>query len=266
MSAMTVRTFLSTAGLAVFLGFLGAAESHAQSSSLFGSGSSSTGGRSGNSSLSNAANQSRGANSFGTGGAGGRGGTGAAGGGALSSGPSFGSFGQLSSTVGQSEFVGRGENSGRLVGSQNAGQAATGQSQSGFSGFSGRGGNSRNGGNARSGNQNRNQGFGANNAGTTEKKRPVPATKINFRFQTPAAEGIATRLEQRLANSRNVPSGGNLTSGIAVDLNEQGVATLQGTVSSLEHKSLIEAYVRLEPGVRSLKSELQVPDAAPAAN
>ena len=47
-----------------------------------------------------------------------------------------------------------------------------------------------------------------------------------------------------------------------LQINGDGIATLQGTVADEDQRKLVEAFVRLEPGVRSIVNDLSVASAA----
>jgi hypothetical protein len=232
----------------------------AQSSSLFGgsSSSSSRGGTSG-SNRSSAGTSGSGRSTTGQSGfGGGQGQAGGRGQGGLGQGGTgTGQFGLSGQQTGQNGFVGRSDNSGRFVGNQGIGQQGSNSAGPNFSGLGGgRGSNSG---------SNRNNSFGNNGLGSGERKLPVPLTKIAFKYSTPETEALTGRLSTRLAKSSRITEAGVLNQQIGVEMEDGGVARLTGSVETSEQKSLIEAYVRLEPGVRKIVSEIAVSYADPPA-
>lgn len=91
----------------------------------------------------------------------------------------------------------------------------------------------------------------------------MPLTKIAFKYSTPETEALTGRLSTRLAKSSRITEAGVLNQKIGVEVEDGGVARLTGSVDTSEQKSLIEAYVRLEPGVRKVVSEIAVSYADP---
>ncbi|MBX3451052.1 MAG: BON domain-containing protein [Planctomycetaceae bacterium] len=252
----------------------------AQSSSLFGSGSSSSGSR-GTTSGSNRSSagtsgsggrSTSGQSGFGGSGAGGSGfgqtgGRGQSGGfgqggGLGQGGTGTGQFGLSGQSTGQNGFVGRSDNSGRFVGNQTIGQQGSNSAGPNFSGLGGGRGSRTGTGNNRN-NSFGNNGFGSGGLGAGERKLPVPLTKIAFKYSTPETEALTGRLSTRLAKSSRITEAGVLNQKIGVEVEDGGVARLTGSVDTSEQKSLIEAYVRLEPGVRKVVSEIAVSYADP---
>jgi hypothetical protein len=131
-------------------------------------------------------------------------------------------------------FVGRSDNSGRFVGQQQAGQQ---QMRQFSTNFGGRGG----------------QDF---NQANVQPRAPIrPRARIAFDFPKPSTNRIATTIAsrfERLASKRPVFESINATIG------EKGTVTLTGTVDDAPAAKLAVAMVRLEPGVRSVKSEIRV--------
>ena len=156
--------------------------------------------------------------------------------------------------TGTSDFVGRGDNAGRLVGNQRAGQLSTQGTGTDFGGFGnrGRGQNASN----RFGNQQR--------SGTRQTTRVIrPRQKIAFSYpQRPAAD-IDRSLETRMTR---LMQGTTRSGTVSVAVDAQGVATLSGTVDSPEAKRLAAIMVRLEPGVREVDNQLEVAEPAETQN
>lgn len=251
------------------LGWDGVAQ--AQQSSLFGGGSSgrggsgssggvttiggsSGGGSSGRGGTSGTGGSSMGGGSTGgrgtTGGgntssfgsANGRGGMGQNGSGGVNQ-PQFNEFGSVGNQIGQGNFVGRSDNSGRFVGQAQAGQQQS-MSRSNFGGLGGRGGQNGN------NNQNFNQGNQAQNA-----RKVRPQLKLGFSVPPMATPAVSNTLAVRLTAAQ--PSLGSVDN-VNLKLDEAGVVTLTGRVESQEAKSLAAAILRLEPGVRKVVNELEV--------
>ncbi len=146
--------------------------------------------------------------------------------------------GTLGDQVGQGGFAGRSNTT--FAGSRNAGQGAN----AGLTPQFGQFGNTQ---------QNTTRRGGA---GQSNVKRVRPQQRIAFTF--PAANLERTRIElsgrfQRLGT----------VSGADTTISNDGVATLTGTVKDEDARKLAEALVRLEPGVRSVRNELQVTSPTP---
>ena len=215
-------------------------------------------------------------------GAGGMGGLGAGGLGAAGgqagglNGPQFSglsNLGQLSATVGQNGFIGGNSaaNGGRFIGgARTTGQQGAQQGQQGLNrnqaGQQNRGANQAN----RNGaNQN---GFNIDDLMNGQRNSPgqkktttaaPPQQKVAFQFSDLRAEEITQKIQTRLQKqtSLSVKGADRLASSqvpVNVTLDESGVATLRGQVTTDDSKRLIEALVRLEPGVRKVTNELEV--------
>lgn len=101
------------------------------------------------------------------------------------------------------------------------------------------------------------RGFGRSGAGEISA-----AVRLGFSMPTPPADQSAA------ATLQQVQKDGRLqTIGAIQVVVEQGVAVLRGAVASPHDRSLAEQLVRLEPGVRQVRNELEVaPQPADAEN
>lgn len=165
-------------------------------------------------------------------------------------------LGQLSGTVGQG-FVGRSENVGRLVGQRLSGQQGATSTNRNFRGVTNTGRTGRAGttvGGTGGG------GFipGAQ-GGTGPQTTLRPVLRVAFRYPQRQATTIRTSVTKRL---RELKLRQTRFSGVTATLDEGGEVVLRGTVASEETKTLAGNFVRLEPGVRSIRNELVVQSTA----
>ena len=144
--------------------------------------------------------------------------------------------GALGQTI-NNGFIGRSDNTGRLIGSQNAGQQSTGVQQN-FGALGNRGG-------------------GANSGGTVVQRPIRPQHRVSFKFPSRPAAEVQAAVSRQLASG---PVSG--FESVNLQINGDGIATLQGTVADEDQRKLVEAFVRLEPGVRSIVNDLSVASAA----
>lgn len=148
-------------------------------------------------------------------------------------------------TTNNSGMVGR--NSGAFAGNSQAGQAGTGNSGGATRNF-GRGNNAS----QRNGGSSQNQ----QNERTTSTVRPRQKVAFDYNVKSPTV--VATKMTTRLGKiSQKNPSLKNIQ--VLVD-GEQLV--LSGKVETAEQSQLAANLLRLEPGVRSIRNELQVEKAA----
>ena len=99
--------------------------------------------------------------------------------------------------------------------------------------------------------------FGQQGADTQDPRRTIrPQQKVAFEIPVRPATEIHTDLQTRMTTIASNP---NLR-GIVVDLDYDGVATLRGEVNTSSQKRLAENIVRLEPGIKRIRSELKVRD------
>ena len=154
-------------------------------------------------------------------------------------------LGALSGMVGQGSFVGQGNAAQGFVGSRQAGTQAPGVSNRNFSGAGFQGGGDFN-------QFNQLQG-----QGSSSRRKIQPQYRIAFK--RPQLE--VRQVDERLQRAMSRLSETNPTfAGIDVSLDETGIVALQGVVESDDARRLIEALVRLEPGVRDVTNEIEVGD------
>lgn len=145
--------------------------------------------------------------------------------------------GSLSATVGQGGFVG-GQNNGAFVGNRFAGQTASQGVQPQF--------------NAQ---QNNNRNTNRNNQGRTDRKAIRPQFRIAFAAPVIPKQELQSRFD--LSNVSLPPALSSLRQ-VQLAVEENGTIKLTGSVATEREKKLIESYVRMEPGVRKVNSELAV--------
>lgn len=146
--------------------------------------------------------------------------------------------GSLGATIGTSGFVGRGDNAGRFVGSQNSTQRRTSTNANQFSQL-------RN-----TGNQNRGN---VNNTNVRQSMRP----QVQLGFE-PAATFAGVEPSNFHAQLMDLPGIGSRAAGIVPSFSGDGVVTLTGTVATEDDRRMMEVLTRMEPGVRDVKNELRV--------
>lgn len=154
----------------------------------------------------------------------------------------------------QAAFVGRGDNAGRFVGNQMAGQQTS--ANGGGSQFRNSASQFRNlGGRAAGGTQGSfNPGRNGSQAGTS---RLVfrPKQRIAFSFPERESSSLAAALTAHFDRlSYRAPG----LAGVNVVLDGEGAVTLKGVVDSAETKQLAAIMARMEPGVRTVQNELTV--------
>lgn len=163
----------------------------------------------------------------------------------------------------QGGFVGRNVNPNQFIGmNQNTG--GNGQGMNGMqSMFGGQGGNrglgglgGRGGNNPVLNNFDQNQ----NSQGQNQQQSLRARQKIAFTYTNPRTAGIHTHVQQRFGKltERNVAM-----KNVQFAAEGSGTVVLRGQVASQADAKLAEKLVRLEPGVKSVRSELTFP--APAA-
>lgn len=200
-------------------------------------------------------------------GSGARGTAGAAGPGALAgelAGPDLRTFGDAVDVTGGTGFAGRGNAAQNFVGGIVQGQGQTvlgGRGQSSQFQSLNRQGQFR-------------QQF-QQPTGRSRSDQIRPRHRIAFSYTPQQTETVATTLQTRFSSLSGNPPGsanpagtgspvstGNPGSanaaGVRVTMNNQGVATLSGTVATEHAAKLAAAMARLEPGVRSVDNQLAV--------
>lgn len=157
-----------------------------------------------------------------------------------------------------------GANSGDFVGRSATGSSVNGQrsSRTQAGQFRRNNGGGRNGRNGQNGNNNNNaNGTGGSQNSTLARNRVRALHKVAFDYPQPVTAAVGTSLASHIQSSIKArPDLANLQ--IAFDEN-LGQATLRGNVNSEESAQVAAALVRMEPGVRSVKSELTVKPATP---
>ena len=140
-----------------------------------------------------------------------------------------------------SGFVGRSENTGRLVGNQLVGQQ---QSQQTARFNAGRAGSGR---------------FNAGNfnqSNSSSRRRMIrPRQRIAFAYRKRGTAAIGKSLKVRF---ERVPRYRSAFKTVSFEMNAEGRVILKGEVSSEQTRKLAANMVRLEPGVRSIQNELTV--------
>ncbi len=279
----------SALALAAFVVSLGAGSTaHAQGSSMFPKGF-------GQSQLQQIMSQFGGSGGLGgMSGMGGMGGMSGGMGGGLSSGMSGGSFGGLSASGGGSlggmaggmgggmggvsgnNFGGSRAGSGFGANAGGAGMGMMGQGQNGFvgrnnagqfvgmnnmtGGMQGMNGNRQmlNGGNRNLGGLNGMQNFNQN-MGSQAQSQPIPLRaqqRIAFEYPRATAPVVTTQVQARF-NKLSV--GNPAMKGVTFESGANGSVVLRGEVASQSAARIAEKLARLEPGVKSVRSELTYP-------
>ncbi len=150
--------------------------------------------------------------------------------------------GSLGATIGTSGFIGRGDNAGRFIGSQQS--SATNRRNSSAAQFSMLqslvSGNSFN--------QN-------NNANSTPALSITPQVQLGFAAPTRVASELQTTVQTRLIT---LPALEQRATGVKAIADEQGLVTLTGNVRSEDDRRMMEILVRMEPGVREVRNELAI--------
>jgi len=99
------------------------------------------------------------------------------------------------------------------------------------------------------------QGTGGTGRGTGRSRGDVPTSlSVAFDFPQPRATAIGTGLAQRLSASHRIQA----PSGVTVEVDAQGTATLRGVVATSRDRDLCEQLARLEAGIWSVRNDLVV--------
>jgi hypothetical protein len=153
--------------------------------------------------------------------------------------------GQFQSPTG-GNIVGLGDNAGGFVGDQRVEQLR-------------QGGNSRDFGNrSRGGDRNANGRSGADRAGRNSQRARAairPRQRVAFSYPVRGAAVVNVELTRQLYEIAKVRTE---LAGVAVMIDDSGLATITGMVDTPEQRRLAELLVRLEPGVRSVRNEMTV--------
>jgi hypothetical protein len=171
-------------------------------------------------------------------------------------------LGQMASFNNQG-FIGA--NNGGFIGRSATANGANGQRGNRLQGqFQRRNNGGRNGRNGRNGNNsdNDNDNPGSSSRNSALSRNSVRAQhKVAFDYPQPVSTAVGTTLASRFKSTVQArPDLANLD--VAFDEN-LGQVTLRGAVKSNEAAQVAVALVRLEPGVRSVKSELTVTPEVP---
>jgi hypothetical protein len=152
-------------------------------------------------------------------------------------------------------FVGTGDNLGRFIGSQQAGQQGI---QGGGQNRLNIGNRNRAGGGAND-RLNQNGGFGQNQFGNQAGNRPRTtvraAQRVAFEYPQPVPAEVRTSLQTQF---RQLSDRRPQLAGISIALDGGDQAVLRGEVATEDARKLAEAVARLEPGVRTVKNEITV--------
>lgn len=218
---------------------------------------------------SNSSSQFGSGGSSGLGGAGSFGATGGSGLGGQSGSTGFGAQNGLG-TNGQTGFGGQnqlganGANGGILGRNTNQNQGILGRNvqNQGVGGNNNLGGGRGGGGNRRNGLDTMNA-SGGNGGNTNQTPLVRPRQKVAFDYPQPKTNAIQITLETRLTKlSAKIPG----LKGVIVAVEDKGEVVLRGEVGTASESKLAENFLRLEPGVRTVRNELTVPVAAPPAD
>ena len=145
-------------------------------------------------------------------------------------------------------FIGRDDSAGRFVGDQRVGQQRLRRSApGGFFGLE----------NLRRGRFSAPRGSPSTLPGASGTATIVfrPQQRVAFQYRRPAPTQIQSLLVRRLQRLAAQRPGWN---GVQLHVSQQGTVVLRGQVRTAEEKKLLIALVRLEPGVRQVRDELQV--------
>ncbi|MEZ5940905.1 MAG: BON domain-containing protein [Planctomycetaceae bacterium] len=195
-----------------------------------------TGGQTGNSAIggSSAASAVGGGGGSNVGGAGLGGNTGAV------QGPQFNSGdGSLGDQVGQNGFIGRNDNTDRFIGSQMAGQGTGAVQRNNYGSLGGR------------------RSTGGNQSLNVSQILIRPRIRVSFDVPLVPVQQVEQRVSKQLVKLP-VPN----VEGVQVQLDERGTAFLSGKVATEHEKKLVEAFVRLEPGVWGIENQIEIVPAA----
>ncbi len=142
--------------------------------------------------------------------------------------------GSLSAQVGQNAFTGQAQNG--FTGNRIAGQANANTGAASQFGNLGQGTNER-----------------PQNQVNTQRKQIRPQLRLAFDVPSIPPASVKLSLNERVVK---VPVFVENASNVQINVDAHGTLTLNGKVSSDHERKLLEAYVRLEPGVRSVANKL----------
>ena len=147
--------------------------------------------------------------------------------------------GSLGDQVGQNGFIGRNDNAGRFIGSQFSMQGGSAVQQNNYGSLGGRGST------------------GGNQSFNATQILIRPQIRVAFEVPLVPPQQVQQRVTTELVKLP-VPN----VEGVQVQLDERGTTFLSGTVATEHEKKLVEAFVRLEPGVWGIKNQIEIVPAA----
>lgn len=156
------------------------------------------------------------------------------------------SFGTTQGGGGNGGFVGRNDTAGRFVGNTQAGQQGFAGQQPNFGGR-GQGGGG---------------GFNQTQQSTRNLRVLRPQLRVAFSHPTLKADVVTSAVRVRLQSSQAVRK----FPGVEASVDDKFQVTLTGTVESDEQRRLVAILAGFEPGVRSVKNELQVAESKTGEN
>lgn len=152
--------------------------------------------------------------------------------------------GTLGQQVGQGAFVGRSDDA-TFIGNRFAGQQNNVGQTPQFGNLQGLGQG-----------MNRGQNGGFNSAMQNDRRFQIrPQMRIGF--QTPDVS-YSPAVRNALARISATPAFANRLTNVEFDMTADGTAVLSGQVESDSDRRLLESFIRLEPGVRTVRNELTV--------
>jgi len=142
--------------------------------------------------------------------------------------------GTLSEQVGQNAFIGQGQQG--FIGNRNAGQGGNFGTQAQFGNM----------------NQNNNR---QQPRQTSDRKQMRPQFRLGFTAPTIPAKTVNLNLQRRMSGlsslNRKFPN-------VQFHVDQAGSVTLTGQANNSHDRRLMEALVRLEPGVRTVKNTMTI--------
>jgi osmotically-inducible protein OsmY len=93
--------------------------------------------------------------------------------------------------------------------------------------------------------------FGASSVGV--RRAPAYSTSLGFEYKQESSDAVLAKVMETLANASRLPNRKNIV--VVLDGN---TFVLQGTAANDHERRLTEALVRLTPGVREIRNEIEV--------
>jgi hypothetical protein len=148
-----------------------------------------------------------------------------------------------------SQFVGRNANTGGAQGQFGAGNRNTNLNRQNSTGGLG----------GRNLGLNLDQGLNANQGGAASNQVPMlrAPQRVAFEFTRPQPTSFASNLQKHF---NKLTARNEALKNVTLSVEDDGTAVLQGEAASLAAARLAERLVRLEPGVKNVRSELTVPE------